>query len=70
MLINYLKTRYLEYDVEQLVNDLVNLIYDKGQDAFYIRVNKSLNYIQVIIEINIYEHLDKKYNDQNESKSY
>lgn len=90
----YLEIRYLEYDVEQLVNDssnsivkfrntydinidadklyndLNNLICVKRQDGFYIRVNKSLNDIQVIIEINIYEHLDENYNNQNESESY
>lgn len=57
-------------DVDQLYNDLNDLICEKRYDGFYIRVSEAQNDIQVIIEINIYERLDEKYNSYNERDSY
>ncbi|OMI06040.1 hypothetical protein BVL54_22265 [Bacillus paralicheniformis] len=56
--------------MDELYNDLNDLICNKRYDGFYIRVSKGLNDIQVIIEMNIYEHLDEDYNSDNESDSY
>lgn len=69
-IVKFKNTYDINIDIDKLYNDLNNLICVKRQDGFYIRVNKSLNDIQVIIEINIYEHLDENYNNQNESESY
>lgn len=57
-------------DVDQLYNDLNDLICKKRYDGFYIRVSEAQNDIQVIIEMNIYEHLDEEYKSDNESDSY